>query len=181
MADLQRKTANLFDLSTVGAIPYTDANGTPSANKGTLSDGVFSCTYGYYGSRIYINQLIAVTTGTYTFSADVKSSVADGALRIIKDDGTVIFTENYTDITTDYSRKSKTFTVDTNCSIRISLQGKGDAQTYQSLDFMFKNIMLVQGTATEYEPYGWVHSLRKYDGINWIDVTVKEWDGSDWQ
>ena len=148
------KTANLFDVSTVGATPYTDVNGTPSANKGTLSDGVFTCTYGYYGSRIYINKLIAVTTGTYTFSADVKSSEVDGALRITKDDGTVIFTENYTDITTDYSRKSKTFTVDTDCSIRISLQGKGNAQTYQSLDFMFKNIMLVQGTATEYEPYG---------------------------
>ena len=27
----------------------------------------------------------------------------------------------------------------------------------------------------------WLHSLRKYDGINWIDATVKEWDGSDWQ
>ena len=27
----------------------------------------------------------------------------------------------------------------------------------------------------------WQHSLRKYDGINWIDATVKKWDGSQWQ
>lgn len=26
----------------------------------------------------------------------------------------------------------------------------------------------------------WLHSLKKFDGTDWINATVKEWDGSDW-
>ena len=27
----------------------------------------------------------------------------------------------------------------------------------------------------------WLHSLKKFEGTDWINATVKEWDGSDWQ
>jgi hypothetical protein len=44
------------------------------------------------------------------------------------------------------------------------------------------NIMLNEGsTALPYEPYGWVHSLRKLTSNGWQDASVKQWDGSQWQ
>ena len=44
-------------------------------------------------------------------------------------------------------------------------------------------IMLNNGsTLLPFQPYlDWQHSLKKFDGTDWIDATVKEWDDSDWQ
>ena len=44
-------------------------------------------------------------------------------------------------------------------------------------------LMLNTGsTALPYQPYlDWQHSLKKFDGTDWIDATVKEDDGTNWQ
>lgn len=49
---------------------------------------------------------------------------------------------------------------------------------------IINDIQIEKGeTATPYRPYsatGWLHSLKKFDGTNWISAPVKERDGSQW-
>lgn len=71
-----------------------------------------------------------------------------------------------------------TFTTPQDCEqvrFRVTKTNIG-VEPVQQYNAMFN----VGGTALPYEPYR-PHSLKKFDGTNWIDAAVKEWDGSQWQ
>lgn len=61
--------------------------------------------------------------------------------------------------------------------------GGSGSSTPEEIQSCLNTLMVnVGSTALPYEPYlDWQHSLKKYDGTNWIDTAVKEWDGSQWQ
>ena len=149
MADLQRKTANLFNtFDIIGQVPSISNGELVSYNGVTTSliaipNGNVSVTK-TYGVLVYI-LLYAADQSYIGYTANENNTEIHG-----------YFVPNY-----ENARY---------CRIRM------DGNTY-----IGEQIMLVEGpTAKPYEPYGWVSSIKIYDGITWQSATVKEWDGNDW-
>ena len=169
MADLQRKTENLF-LSNWerGAI---DSSGMdiPSAN------GVRTKNY------------IPVTPNTiYSMSRNIATSYIN--LRFYNSNKQYI----------NYGTSSNVRLISGNSEGNPMAAGMGFC-CFEIIDTNIKYMrindnsndtstkyMMVEGqytasTMPAYEPYGWVHSLRKLTTTGWHDASVKEWDGSEWQ
>ena len=131
MADLTRKTANLFDGTLLGGY-YSDENFNLRGDEAV-----------YKSIKVYL------TAGTYTFSWGKNVSIA----RYIIDDeynqGGLVDTQSYT------------FTSTTDGYVGVSFR---DATSSSTVWDVTTPIMLNSGSiALPYEPYGWVHSLRKFE------------------
>ena len=150
-------SANKFNVSSVTLPPFADVSGNDASYTfGSITDGIFTCKYGYYGSNCYINYPLSLQAGTYTISFDARGEVGTTRVRIMENGNTTaIYSSTISDITTTYSRFSKTFTLENDTIIRIQIQAAGSAGNYTNLDLQYKNIMLNEGsTALPYEPYG---------------------------
>ena len=149
MADLTRKTANLFDLS-VTRTQY-------SCNVAVSDSTVTQTNTGSYARSQWLFELISGNTYTIKTSFNNPNGCS---LRInVLDDSSRSYIES--DITTDTTGEiSLTFTARSD-STYIRLY----SNTLSTVNFnsvVFSNIMLNEGqTALPYEPYGWLHSLRK--------------------
>lgn len=79
-----------------------------------------------------------------------------------------------------------TITTESDGVLKLYKRISGSAEDMLPTEEQFEGgnwIMLNTGsTALPYQPYlDWQHSLRKLTSNGWVDATVKEWDGSDWQ
>lgn len=129
MADLQRKTENLFDGTLLGGY-YTNENFALSGDEDV-----------YKSIKVYL------TAGTYTFSwgknVNVARYIIDGAYTR----GGLVDTSTFT------------ITSTTDDYVGVSFR---DATSSSTVWDVTTPIMLNLGSEPlPYEPYGWVHSLRK--------------------
>ena len=147
MADIQRKSENLFDGIVRNAI-INDSTGeeTPNAN--------WRCS-----------NFIEISAEKVTLSWTSDSQFFQAKLGYYEADETFISTQ-----TIQGYFYSGTFTIPNNCKyikMSYSVVASGSQVTRE-------NIMLNTGeTALPYEPY-WSHSLKKYDGAAWQNATVHE-------
>ena len=147
----------LFDISSIQTPTYANQSGQDgSYSYGGITDGVFTCKYGYYGDNRYINYPISLQAGTYTLSFDARGESSDFRIRIIPNEiQTSIYLSTISDIDNTYKHYTATFTLESDTTIRIEIQMKGRSSNYQNLDFQYKNIMLNTGSQPlPYEPYG---------------------------
>ena len=134
MADSQRKTANLCDVSDISetvTVFYKDKFLMQSISEGTYTLS--------FNTTADVSHMVSVGVGTTVYSKDIKtiSGVQNG-----------YYTIDFT-ISAEYSGE--------NLYVRFVRFGAVTTVTYT-----VTNIMLNSGsTALPYEPYGWVHSLRK--------------------
>ena len=132
MADLTRKTANLFDdFDIVGQVP--------SVNNGNLVNSVLG------GTTSFIKMDSAEIVLSYNVNVNIYLFLYNNDFQFIgyaqKNTGEPIYSTSIT----GYSNAVY-------CRVRVD----------KLEDFSNANIMLNTGsTALPYEPYGWVHSLRK--------------------
>jgi hypothetical protein len=156
MADSKRKTANFFDADTwYGA--YKQADGTYQTDRNTWYSLVV---------KPFTNDDIGKS---FCFAADVVPS--SGNARFAAVTNGVQINGQYTG-----NRCVISFTVQTIDDKILFDYGSGST-TITTVS----NIMLNTGSeALPYEPYGWVHSLRKLTTTGWHNATVKEWNGSQW-
>lgn len=174
MADSQRKTAQILNLSD--ASQMTSFNCTPTIYQGTLTQ----VNYGIYARTVWdINKFQPKVK--YTISAQFNNAGASSVnIRILDSDGsTVIATTN---TTTNTSGILQVTFVARNVKHYIRFYSN-TLNTGNTSTVVFSDIMLNEGeTALPYEPYGWLHSIRKLTtATGWHNASVKEWDGSDWQ
>ena len=160
MADLTRKTANLFDKdSTTIYNAYFNSGGAWLLNADSKSIK-FPCSPS--------TQYTLSVPNTLTIFRIYESSNPN--LEPISVEGNFA-----TEITRNSDIKQYTFTTSSTAQI-LFFQGTNGA-----VDEWFNGLMLNEGsTALPYEPY-WPHSLKKFDGTTWQETNVKEWNGSDWQ
>ena len=146
MADIVRKTANLFD--------------------GVLLDGYTDENYEQVGNlTVYKTIKIMLSAGMYTVSYENPVNI----IRYIHDN---LYEYNQGNNITEF-----TFTTTTPNYVYLGFRLSASSTT----PWDNSNIMLNTGSiALPYEPY-WTHNFTKFDGTNWIDAAVKEWDGSQWQ
>ena len=154
MADSQRKTANLFDKSTWNGV--TAQRGTIEAVTNgfkltATSDDCYSQTYASFSPSCSY----AVTSGeTYTLSWNIDNPNIYGNVFVFS--GAAVASTVLTSVTA--SSKKVTVTIPSGhkyVAFRIGVAYSGDSLIYT-------NIMLNTGSQLlPYEPYGWVHSLRK--------------------
>lgn len=163
MADIAiyDRTANLFNPDTATLGKYIDANGNEQTSSAELpteklnhSDffNVTPNTSYTFGSQKAYNPQQTVAFVWYTSGKDFLSRTTE-----VKPTGT-----------TDYS---------------ITATAPNNAE-YAIINYTTDNneVMLNSGSALlPYQPYlDWKHSLKKFDGTDWINATVKKYDGSDW-
>ena len=154
VADLQRKSYNLFDKSQISIITTSIGNRYGSIFEGTVGTYTFDVTG-------------ATNSGDYLYADKVLSDGTGGARYYIVNNGTKTTTQ---------------LTISNDGEKFLIYNASGDNLATSQAKFDRWLIMLNSGnTAKPYEPYGWVSSIKIYDGITWQSTTVKEWDGSDWQ
>lgn len=157
MADIVRKTANLFD--------------------GQLQQGFYAYFTGDYnfGDNYVCTHLIPCTENTtYTFKC---ISMAGGS----KNYGYVFFDSTQSRIGSDYINEvtegdvvTHTATTPQNTAFLAINIAYGRRQVPVVHPSDITNFMLNTGsTALPYEPY-WAHSLKKLDGAAWQNATVHE-------
>lgn len=153
MADLQRKTANLFDVNTVvkGRIDNGNVGYASGTTLLTISSNEISCTTNY-AYRGFSSDFIPISTSNLYIEYEATSAVYIVA---------VYYDSSKTWLNSDVSipsqNKYASLTVPTGAAyIRFSF-------TFATAgNYAVSNIMLNTGsTPLPYEPYGWVHSLRK--------------------
>lgn len=152
MADSQRKTANLFDIDNV-LEDYYLRNGVPTE---------------YHIGGYVLSDYIPIASDTATISAKCAVISDSGAHWAVYDENKT-FIRGGIAFTARYEPYSKVLDTSGAAFIRV------DYATDSLTDCMLN----IGSTALPYEPY-WPHSLKKFDGTNWIDAAVKEWDGSQW-
>lgn len=157
MADLTRKTANLWDFypeQTYGGVTLS-WDGEKISYSGT-------CTTAY-NFQIGIN----LKAGTYTLKANANRNPIYNVASCIDiyraSPFLMVAIENRAAV-----KGSRTFTIDedTNVILRIRLN---EGVNYDG--FEIRPMLNLGSTPLPYEPYGWVHSLRKY-GTNTDTITT---------
>ena len=159
MADLQRLTAQLYDKSdtTTQYDAYLNANGTWVLDQ-TSRSVKLHCK----GNTTYTIS-ISDTSPIYRISEYSDYSLQPGGITIL----------NEIVRGTNLSEYTFTTAADSECLVFQA--------SYALYDSWLNSLMYVEGqTALPYEPYGWVSSIKIYDGTTWQSATVKEWDGNDW-
>lgn len=158
MADSQRKTANLVDTANKvdnKAIIVTD-------NTVSIIDSSASFIYTY----------LSITSGNYTIKAALNGSLYSSNARAIA----------FYDINKNYISGISYSVIDTIDNGYTFTVPDQTAFTQITCDKAFTDVMLNAGsTAEPYEPYGWVSSIKIYDGTTWQTAAVKEYTGTDWQ
>ena len=153
MADLQRKTAQLYDKSdtTTQYNAYLNANGTWVLDN---------------SSRTV--KLRCKGNTTYTISIAESSTIfriSEYSDYDLQAGGSTILHEIIRG--TNLSEYTFTTAADSECLVFQA--------SYALYDSWLNSLMFVEGsTAKPYEPYGWVSSIRIYDGTNWQNATVHE-------
>ncbi len=136
MADCKRKTANLVDIST-----YTASGGQSSK-------------YEYFKN-------VTLSAGTYTYSCRQNNtlSYATRNTLFVAIDANLTYESAATDYHLNVGIHSLTFTLESEKTIIL-----GCWTNTLSNDCVYDEFMLNTGsTPLPYEPYGWQHSLRKYE------------------
>lgn len=153
MADIQRKSANLFDKNgTIYEAYITDTQWLPNIDSSSVK---IPC-------QPNTEYTISVTTTLPIF-------------RIATSDNIDIQPNNAVDVLARLANVTEyTFTTPSNAEV-ILFQGS-NSMLSTWLDELNANL---GDTVLPYEPY-YVHSLKKYDGTAWENAVVKEYDGSDW-
>lgn len=160
MGDVKRLTAQLYDKSdtTTQYNAYLNANGT-----WVLDNSSRTLKLRCKGNTTYTISISDISP-IYRISEYSDYSLQPG--------GSTILHEIVRG--TDLSEYTFTTAADSECLVFQA--------SYALYDSWLNSLMYVEGqTALPYEPYGWVSSIKIYDGTNWQTATVKEWDGSDWQ
>ena len=159
MADSQRKTENLFDPNFTR---YHMGKGANNRISGVVN-----------GAMFYIK---AVPNTTYT----IKAHTADSTfVRLYLSNAPIVenVTESYNVISESKTTINPEVTISNTNYTYLWIQVGGAWYTEHG----GSSIMLNLGSSPlPYEPYGWVHSLRKLTTTGWQDANVKEWDGSQW-
>lgn len=161
MADVKRLTAQLYDKSdtTTQYNAYLNANGT-----WVLDNSSRSIKLRCKSSTTYTISIVE-SSPIFRISEYSDYDLQPGDSSIILSN--IIRGENL-------SQYTFTTAADSECLIFQA--------SYALYDSWLNTLMFVEGlTAKPYEPYGWVSSIKIYDGTTWQSVTVKEWDGSQWQ
>lgn len=154
ITDGQPIGANLFDVSSIGNPPFTNASGTPESAIGTLVDGVFTAKIGLYSRATYLNYSATLAQGTYTISFDAKETIVNSLVLRVRVSGENIISETINNIPSTYTRISRTFTLESESQIQIGIMPTGNAQQSTNLDLQFKDIMINTGSTTPpYQPY----------------------------
>lgn len=153
MADLTRKTANLFDKSK-----RTDNS------RVVYTTGEIGALFG-----VFVSDFTSIEPNT-TYTLNIVSTISGKTGHLF-----ALYDENKNFVNTGAHEATLetvyTFTTPSNVAY---IRFNGNIASVDS-------IMLNEGsTALPYEPYGWVHSLRKLTSNGWQDASVKEWDGSQW-
>lgn len=150
---------NLFDINSV----TTFSNILGETELNSVSDGIITCNYGYYGMGTWCNSNISkLPIGKYTLSCEVLKSEASGDARIYigyyKTRSTRVNTPITVEEIGEWKHISFTFEITEETEI-IGWQFQGDKNQstgdYKNLDIKFKNIQLEVGEeASSYLPYG---------------------------
>ena len=147
MADLQRKTANLFNLNAANIIEY--------ALRPNQSDPTQATFIQYTNSFIAVVQ---VPVGTYTIKVWDNSTI-DTVRFGITNKANPQYNDTAYSIQVYSSTTQPTGTITTSAqNPYIIIQVYTGAATGEDL---FDTVTISTSPMNQYEPYGWVHSLRK--------------------
>lgn len=175
MADIEYRTVQLFDFLTwCSYIQNIRGNGTWTTTDRSISITSVNDTDAYTRPQ-------SATDAAYRISVEPNTTYTVSA--ILSNTADILFIENGEFISSNYHKtgtwttKSTTTFLTFRCGVKSS-EPLGTTAT-------ISDIMLVKGAQPmPWQPYsatGWYHSLKKFDGTNWIDATVKEYDGTIWQ
>ena len=143
MADLTRKTANLYDEAITGL------------------------------KTILVYYPMYVGDGNFTLSTTTPNNPTGASLFFLRGQASSGASSSANGV---WAGQSRTVTA-LNGYITIAYRYNEGVYVNPKL---YETMLNTGSTALPYEPY-WPHSLKKFDGTNWIDAAVKEWNGSDWQ
>lgn len=157
MADSQRKTANLFDVSTVekgridnGEVGYVSQTSSLTIEGGTVN---FRTTVAYRG---VCSGFFEIPEGTETITFNFIRNEALGVKFVFYDNNKVWLEQDYVPTLQDIPPASASIPTGAKY-VRLSFTG----QISGGYSYTMTNLMLNTGsTPLPYEPY-WLHSLRK--------------------
>lgn len=164
MSDLQRKTANLFNKNEPGIVEYYTNSTT----------GIY--TYSQNTRSVIIP---CISNTTYSATKTVQGTSPRFGLSCF---------DNYpqendiaTNIEVNNDAMQLTLTTTANSQYLVIFLYYSNPPDETEIQQIIDTLMINEGQPLPYEPYGWVSSIKIYDGSIWQTAAVKEYTGTDWQ